>query len=499
MLSSPAVLRAARHRLRLLAFCSPSGLSPAVIGASRLLPARRRLCIAAPALPACPTRAPARVHCVAAESQPASAPVGRALVAAVKAKASAGAPRKALELLSAAHADRDIEPVPNDAYRSAARALIRANRPDLALAAYRLQATTGASDPGLSAAVMRACLRGATGLKRNALRDLAAGVAESLDALLMGAGDVIADPDAGPVPVSAFATALCTAQVALLKAEDATSALRAARALQDFASLGGRAAAQTSEYNELIRWYGKRRRMEGVFATMDAMRAAGVAADAETFEFLANAAVRSVRFVTGAVSMDTLPEPLAAEVAFCGRSNVGKSSLVNMLVNRKALARVSGTPGKTQQFNYFVVNEAADGGRYYLVDLPGVGYAKVPKTVREPWVGFMHNYFSGRPSLQVVFHLIDGRHGPLADDDSLMQMIADCGFTGEYVVVLTKMDKMDKQKVKSAVMRKVTDSLRKSGCHPDTPVIVTSSATRLGRDELWMYLQKALKETVPQL
>ena len=105
--------------------------------------------------------------------------------------------------------------------------------------------------------------------------------------------------------------------------------------------------------------------------------APGAQPDAETVEFIANAAVRTVDFVTGAVSMDTLPEALP-EACFAGRSNVGKSSLVNMVTNRKKLAFRSKTPGKTQQFNYFVVNkDEGIGSKFYLVDLPGVGYAEV--------------------------------------------------------------------------------------------------------------------------
>jgi len=225
---------------------------------------------------------------------------------------------------------------------------------------------------------------------------------------------------------------------------------------------------------------------------MDAMRSAKVEATHETFEFLANSAVRSVEFVKGAVSIDTLPDPLKAEVAFAGRSNVGKSSLVNMLCNRKALAKVSGTPGKTQQFNYFNVNN--DG--YYLVDLPGVGYARVPKELKSEWKQFMYKYFSVRKELKVLFHLIDGRHGPLEDDEMLMDMVAQSGYTGEYVVVLTKMDKMDKQKVKSTVMKKVQDALVRNGGGDYIPIVATSAETKLGRDELWRFLQQALRGTV---
>ena len=376
-------------------------------------------------------------------------------------------------------------------YRTAARAFIRAERPDLALATFRLREnasdSSSAPDPSLPSAVLRACLRSrkADTLKRDARRDLAAGVDECLNALLRDVGAV---GSSSPAP---YAIALCQAQAALLRAEETDSATRALEALASLSLFGGQARAKPEDYNDLIRLYGKTRNLDSVFMVMDAMRAANVEPTHETFEFLANAAVRTVSFVKGAVSMDTLPPELPAEVAFCGRSNVGKSSLVNMLCSRKALAKVSSTPGKTQQFNYFTVNN----DMYYLVDLPGVGYAKVPKHLRADWAHFMQQYFAWRQSLRVVFHLVDGRHGPLDDDEELMGLLGSCGFAGDYVVVLTKMDKLGKEKAKSSVLRKTRECMEKYGWH-DAPIVVTSSETKLGRDELWRFLQSALKDSV---
>lgn len=145
-----------------------------------------------------------------------------------------------------------------------------------------------------------------------------------------------------------------------------------------------------------------------MLAVLEVMGATKTEGDHVTSETVANAAVRSVDFVTSAVSMATLPSSKSgphsgtgrlAEVAFIGRSNVGKSSLVNMVCNRRALAYTSKTPGKTQQFNYFVVNNQSKwdpAGTFHLVDLPGLGYAKVPKVVREAWVAFMSQYFYER-------------------------------------------------------------------------------------------------------
>lgn len=245
--------------------------------------------------------------------------------------------------------------------------------------------------------------------------------------------------------------------------------------------------------NRLIRQFGKARRMDGVFAVLDALRSTGTPRSAETYEFLAQAAVREVQFVTGAVSMATLPPDGAVpEAAFVGRSNVGKSSLLNMVAGRRALARTSRRPGKTQQFNYFLVNGGEAANRFYLVDLPGVGYAKVPKALQAEWLSFMRAYFRHRRSLRVVFHLIDGRHGPLADDQTLMGVMASGGCAAAYVVVLTKVDKLDGARVRRRVLSRVAAALAAAGCPPDVPVLETSAETRDGRDDMWRYLQLAL-------
>lgn len=256
---------------------------------------------------------------------------------------------------------------------------------------------------------------------------------------------------------------------------------------------GPASALPIKDYNNAIRLLGKKKYLKGVFAILDLMRASKVEPDNETFEFLANAAVRQVEFVTGSVSMNTLPEPVGSEVAFMGRSNVGKSSLVNMICNRKALAYVSGRPGKTQQFNYFLVNGKDTNSQFYIVDLPGVGYAQVPQHVQDEWLQFMAQYFRHRTSLRLVFHLIDGRHGALADDESLMRQMAASGRrVNEYVIVLTKMDKLDKQKVKQSILDKTRAALVRNGCSADTSIVLTSSESRLGRDEMWRHLRAVL-------
>lgn len=279
---------------------------------------------------------------------------------------------------------------------------------------------------------------------------------------------------------------------------DLSRGAEAVRLLKRLSQTYGNSAGLTAtSYNELIRLVGKARQVMLVFDILDAMKFAGVEKDGTTFEFLANAIVRQVDFVTGAVSMDTLPQPLGAEVAFVGRSNVGKSSLVNMLVNRKALAYVSGRPGKTQQFNYFVVNQRDPSSAFHLVDLPGVGYAKVPRPIQDEWKRFMIQYFRLRTSLRLVFHLIDGRHGALADDEILMTEMGKLKGAFHYVVVLTKMDKMDKQKASRKVLDTTRNALLKCGCGSDVPIVATSAQSRLGRDEMWRHLQTGLRTLQP--
>jgi GTP-binding protein EngB required for normal cell division len=252
--------------------------------------------------------------------------------------------------------------------------------------------------------------------------------------------------------------------------------------------------------------------------------------DDEVYEALSNALVRRVIFVKGAVDMSGLPPDDRGEVAFIGRSNVGKSSLVNMITNRKALAYTSRTPGKTQEFNYFAVNDKPlkekeikygdtiagepDDDTFYLVDLPGFGFAKVPTAQRRDWADFMSSYLSKRKTLKVVFHLIDSRHGPIDEDSNIMKQIStNLPRHVSYVVVLTKADKNLKRKggsvisgnsnsnvkavkkkthgwVSSNVMTKVRDTMQENGVG-NAPVLLTSSETKLGRDHLWRYIRLA--------
>ena len=142
-----------------------------------------------------------------------------------------------------------------------------------------------------------------------------------------------------------------------------------------------------------------------------------------------------VEFLKGVVAMDGLPADDRAEVCFAGRSNVGKSSLINALTGRKALARASNTPGRTQEINYFTLGEER-----YLVDLPGYGFANAPLAVVEKWQRLLKQYLSGRPTLRRVFVLIDARHGAKAVDEEIMSLLDRSAVT--FQVVMTKVDKL---------------------------------------------------------
>mmetsp|Transcript_23589 Transcript_23589/g.69018 ORF Transcript_23589/g.69018 Transcript_23589/m.69018 type:complete len:551 (-) Transcript_23589:35-1687(-) len=255
-------------------------------------------------------------------------------------------------------------------------------------------------------------------------------------------------------------------------------------------------SVSTEQINGLLEACAKLRHLPTLLAAVEAMAQTGTSPDDRTFELISNAAVQSVDFVTGAVSMETLPDPICPEVAFIGRSNVGKSSLVNMICNRRALAYTSKTPGKTQQYNYFLVNGQSrwkPPGTFYLVDLPGVGYAKVPQPVRQRWLDFMKQYFQERKTLRVVFHLVDSRHGPVAQDEEVMQVVSALPPGTSYVVVLTKADKRGKDYEEAAGL--VRKALERAGCRTSAPIVLTSSDSKFGRDQMWRYLRLAVSAT----
>lgn len=174
-----------------------------------------------------------------------------------------------------------------------------------------------------------------------------------------------------------------------------------------------------------------------------------------------------VDFVKGVVAMPGLPPPDRLEVCFAGRSNVGKSSLINALTGRKNLARASNTPGRTQEINYFALGE----NNRYLVDLPGYGYAEAPLAVVAKWQALLKNYLAGRQTLRRAFVLIDTRHGVKAVDEEILKLLDRSAVT--FQAVLTKADKVSKAE-RDAVIEQVKGAL---AAHPAAypELVVTSS------------------------
>ncbi len=178
----------------------------------------------------------------------------------------------------------------------------------------------------------------------------------------------------------------------------------------------------------------------------------------------------------------TLPDTGQAEIAFAGRSNVGKSSLINGLLNRKSLARTSSVPGKTQTLNFYHVNDG-----FYLVDLPGYGYAAANLQAKAQWGKMIERYLTSSPHLKAVFLLVDIRHDPTKDDKMMAEWIIASG--REPVIIATKLDK-----IKRSQIQKQLSAVRKGlGLSAETPLIPFSAQTRQGRDEIWKIIEERIQ------
>lgn len=180
-------------------------------------------------------------------------------------------------------------------------------------------------------------------------------------------------------------------------------------------------------------------------------------------------------FVIGVASLEQLPTMDLPEYAFAGRSNVGKSSLINALVDRKQLARSSVTPGRTQQLNFFNIDN-----RFHLVDMPGYGYAKASKKDIAEWNKLLRDYLIGRASLKRVFMLIDSRRGIMPVDVEMMDMLDETAVS--YQLVLTKIDKLKKGELEIIAAATLQTSQTHPACHPE--LIITSAEKGDGMDEL---------------
>lgn len=183
--------------------------------------------------------------------------------------------------------------------------------------------------------------------------------------------------------------------------------------------------------------------------------------------------IKKSEYIGSFVTVAQCPKPLKPEYAFIGRSNVGKSSLINMLTGRKSLAHVSHTPGKTQTINHFLINDS-----WYLVDLPGYGYAKVSKTQRKKWEQFIRSYLDKRQNLQCVFQLVDSRIPPQEIDIDFMNWMGEMQIP--FVIVFTK---TDNKKFKPKNIEIYNEKLLETW-HNLPPQFLTSSTKKIGKDEI---------------
>ncbi|HYH70543.1 MAG TPA: ribosome biogenesis GTP-binding protein YihA/YsxC [Methyloceanibacter sp.] len=182
-------------------------------------------------------------------------------------------------------------------------------------------------------------------------------------------------------------------------------------------------------------------------------------------------------FVKGVVAIDGLPDDGRPEIAFAGRSNVGKSSLINALVGRTSLARVSVTPGRTRELNFFTLGHQAE---IYLVDMPGYGYARASKVAVRGWTRLIRDYLRGRRELKRVFVLIDARHGIKPNDKETMSLLDEAAVS--YQAVLTKADKPKKTELEETVAKVEAELAKRPAAYPQ--VLVTSAHTGMGIAEL---------------
>ncbi|CAM9183863.1 unnamed protein product [Chrysoparadoxa australica] len=253
-------------------------------------------------------------------------------------------------------------------------------------------------------------------------------------------------------------------------------------------------------YNQVIRHLGKACASDEVFAVLAKMKAHRLRPSAETYEMLSNAMVKDASLVLQARAMEALPvekNTAVGEVVFVGRSNSGKSSLVNCLLNRKTLARMSAKSGSTKEFNYYLVNGQYKKQKipsFHLVDVPGLGYAEASEGTMDSWRSTLERYLAVREPLKMVLHLIEAKAGLQASDLDIMRMVQrgrGGGNEFDYVICLTKADKVTQGaigKVEASVKTAVDEA-----CGGDATFLATSSKSKRGVEDLWLMIANASK------
>lgn len=197
--------------------------------------------------------------------------------------------------------------------------------------------------------------------------------------------------------------------------------------------------------------------------------------------------IKNVSLETVCGITSKIPDNPYNEVAFAGKSNVGKSSLINALMNRKSLARTSAQPGKTQTINFYNINDAM-----YLVDLPGYGYAKASEEVKAKWGKMIENYLHTSKKLKAVFLLIDIRHDPSANDRMMYEWMVYQGFAP--IIIATKLDKIKRSQIQKNV-KAIREGLK---VQPGTVIIPFSAETKQGRDEIWELIDSLVTSEEPE-
>ena len=195
----------------------------------------------------------------------------------------------------------------------------------------------------------------------------------------------------------------------------------------------------------------------------------------------------SANFIISAVSKEQYPHGILPEIAFVGRSNVGKSSLINSMLNRKKLVKTSSTPGKTQMINFFDINRT-----FVCADLPGYGFAKVPKAVQKKWQGLVEQYLIHRENLQTVIFIVDIRRKPTDLDLHMQEWLEQ--YEIDYILVATKADKLS-QAEQSKQLKQIRQAFLKDG---KQEMVAYSSKNQRGRKELWKLLQKRIDDYTPR-